>query len=292
MHESVEAACRASAGTATAAQLTSRGCSRAALTAAVRSGILVRPRRGTYAASDLPPAALTALSHGGPLCCASAAREHGLWVLEDAEAVHVWLGPDGRAHPHAECSCVVHRDGAQPVVGAVVGVAHCLQQMIGCLGPEAFFAALESALRQGRISPAQREQVRLGIPKRHRWLVDFARADADSGLESLVRLRLHRLGIDVACQVRIPGVGIVDFVIGDCLILEADGRTHGGENRHRDHVRDAVASVLGFVTLRYDYALIVHEWELVEAAVLAAVGRGLHRSAAGLRAEASVPLPL
>ena len=44
----------------------------------------------------------------------------------------------------------------------------------------------------------------------------------------------------------IPGVGVVDFVIGDCLILEADGETHGGRNRHRDLVRDAIAMALGF----------------------------------------------
>ncbi|QIG38119.1 DUF559 domain-containing protein [Microbacterium sp. 4R-513] len=169
---------------------------------------------------------------------------------------------------------------------------HCLQQMIGCLGHEAFFAAFESALRQRKLTPAQRSDVRRGIPKRYRWLVDFARDDAGSGLESLVRLRLHRVGISVATQVRLPGVGVVDFVIGDCLILEADGETHGGEHRHRDLVRDAVASCLGFVTLRYDYALIVHEWELVEAAIVATVERGLHRSAAGLRAEASVAVPV
>lgn len=292
MHGSVEEACRALGGTATAAELKRRGCSRAELTAAVRGGAVVRPRRGTYALPELPRSALAALSHGGPLCCASAARQHGLWVLEAAPTVHVWLGPDGRSHPHLECSCVVHRDAGAASAGAVVGIVHCLRQMIGCLGEESFFAALESALRQGKLTHTERAKLRRSIPKRHRWLVDLARTDADSGLESLVRLRLHMLGVVMACQVRIPGVGVVDFVIGDCLILEADGETHAGENRHRDLVRDAVASSLGFLTLRFDYALIVHEWDLVEAAVLAAVGRGLHRSAAGRRAEASVPVAL
>ncbi|MDX2377442.1 DUF559 domain-containing protein [Microbacterium sp. LRZ72] len=84
---------------------------------------------------------------------------------------------------------------------------------------------------------------------------------------------------------RIPGVGVVDFVVGDRLILEADGDTHAGEGRHRDLVRDAVATTLGFITLRFDSAMILHEWGLVEAAVLAAVERGAHRSPAGLRAD-------
>lgn len=78
-----------------------------------------------------------------------------------------------------------------------------------------------------------------------------------------------------------PGVGIVDFVLGDRLILELDGkRNHEGATlRHKDLVRDAVAASHGFDTLRFDYAMVVHEWELVEAAILAKLGRGVHLTA-------------
>lgn len=38
-------------------------------------------------------------------------------------------------------------------------------------------------------------------------------------------------------------------------------------------MRDAAASVLGYETLRFDYAQIVHEWPSVEAAVVAALTR-------------------
>lgn len=41
----------------------------------------------------------------------------------------------------------------------------------------------------------------------------------------------------------------------------------------RKGVRDAAASVLGYETLRFDYAQIVHAWPTVEAAVIAAVAR-------------------
>ncbi|WP_239453303.1 DUF559 domain-containing protein [Microbacterium sp. KCTC 39802] len=163
-----------------------------------------------------------------------------------------------------------------------MGIVHCLVQILGCRGEEVFFAALESALRQRLLSPADREQLSRSVPRRYRWLVAFARDDADSGLESLLRLRLHRHGISLAAQVAIPGVGVVDFVIGDCLIIEADGGTHEGPSRHRDRVRDAQAMALGFMTLRFDYAMIVHDWPLVEEAVLAALARNLHRSPAGL----------
>ena len=39
--------------------------------------------------------------------------------------------------------------------------------------------------------------------------------------------------------------------------------------RHKDRVRDAVAAAHGFDTLRFDYELVVHDWPVVEAAVLA-----------------------
>lgn len=59
------------------------------------------------------------------------------------------------------------------------------------------------------------------------------------------------------------------------LILEADGKDNHASSaqRHRDLVRDAAASALGYETLRFDYAQIVHAWPTVEAAVIAAVVR-------------------
>lgn len=73
----------------------------------------------------------------------------------------------------------------------------------------------------------------------------------------------------------IPTVGRVDFVIDGMLILEADGMENhdGGSHRHKDLRRDAAASAIGYETLRFDYALIVHDWPVVEAAIIAAISR-------------------
>lgn len=126
-------------------------------------------------------------------------------------------------------------------------------------------------LRKGMIDRAQRAEVRAGLRAGQRRLVDLARPDADSGLESILRLRLSRLGIRLECQVRIPGVGIVDFLLDGRIILETDGRANhdGLVMRHKDLRRDALAAARGFETLRFDYALVLHEWHLVEAAILA-----------------------
>ncbi len=128
--------------------------------------------------------------------------------------------------------------------------------------------------RAGIASPDPRRS-----PRSARWLVDFARPDADSGLESLLRLRLHLLGISLATQVSIPGVGRVDFVVDGHLIIEVDGREHHGapEMRHRDLSRDAAASRLGYETLRFDYAQVVHDWPTVQAAIRGALRRARDR---------------
>jgi len=264
-------------GIARTSELRAAGVSEGAIADAVTDGVLVRVRRGTYAAAETPALVRHALTHGGALCCASAAAHHGMWVLEPEAALHVWLGPNGRAHAADGCRPRVHRDEGRHPRG-IVSPRVAVRQMLDCLGAEAFFCALESGLRHRILGAADVAWLREHVPRTHRRLVDLARKDADSGLESLIRLRLHLLGIEVRTQVRIGGVGVVDFVVGDRLILEADGSTHGGDHRHRDLVRDAVATGLGFVTLRYDYALIVHDWPLVEDAILSALGRGLHRS--------------
>ena len=115
----------------------------------------------------------------------------------------------------------------------------------------------------------------MALPAYARWLVDIARPDADSGLESLVRVRLHVLGILLECQVVIEGVGRVDFVPEGRLLLEVDGkRNHEGTaQRHKDLARDAAASRRRFETLRFDYAQVVHAWPTVQAAIVAALVR-------------------
>lgn len=258
------------------AELRRYGVSRAELSRAVRAGEVVRPRQGVYALPTTPTAWQHAASHGGTLGCAEAAVAHRLWVLEVPEKHHVWMGAAGTARGCDDC--VLHWDEGRVRVGEPAPVANALLQMAGCCGEEAFFAALESALRQSLLPPSGIRWLRRHLPLRLRWLVAFAHADADSGLESLIRLRLHRLGIRVRTQVDVPDVGEVDLVVGDRLIIEADGRENHAREKERgkDLRRDAVAASAGYTTLRFSYALIVDDWPLVEAAVLGAMARGAH----------------
>ncbi|KQR89343.1 hypothetical protein ASF96_06385 [Microbacterium sp. Leaf179] len=252
------------------ADLIRRGATHADVRRFVRGEVFERLRDGVLALPETDPLVATAAMHGGSVACASALRRYGVWLWEDDARVHVWLGTSGRRHGHPGCRCVNHHDAGTASFG-VVSIVQALVQVATCLGDEVFFAAFESAWRKGLIDRAQRAEVRAGLRAGRRWLVDLARPDADSGLESILRLRLSRLGIRLESQIRIPGVGVVDFLLHGRIILEVDGReNHDGVSlRHKDLRRDAIAAAQGFETLRFDYAMVLHEWHLVEAAVLA-----------------------
>lgn len=261
-------------GIARGTHLQRLGFSRRALSRAVQRGEIERIRDGVFSAGAVDEQVRAATAHGGALTCASVLQMLRIWVLSPVLVPHVWLGADRHPHAHHGCACVSHFYRGLPPLGAA-SVETALVHFLRCAGDEAFFAAYESALRLRLLTRAACARIRALIPASARWLVDLARPDADSGLESLLRLRLHLLGIRLDCQVSLPGVGRVDFVIAGRLILEADGKeNHDGPTmRHKDLVRDAAASALGYETLRFDYAQIIHDWSSVQAAILAALSR-------------------
>lgn len=262
-------------GIARGRQLQQFGSTRMQLAMATRSGTIRRVRQGVYTLSGTDPKIVAAAAHGGALTCADALRAHGVWVLPSVDAiVHVWMGGSGRRHPHTPCDCIPHHSpgtagpGLAPVAAALIHAYRCLDE-------EAFFAAYESAWNKRLLSAHDHTMIRRQLPKSAHRLLDLARPDAESGLESVLRLRLHLLGIRLDCQVVIGGVGRVDFVAERRVIIEVDGRlNHEGPGmRHKDLTRDAAASRLGFETLRFDYAMIMHDWDAVARAVMSAVAR-------------------
>lgn len=273
--------CETTARVTTYAQLRADGHDRRWIEASLGDGTLERVRRGVYAYEQPCAAARAAAAHGGALACLSAARHHGLWVLndEDDQTPHVWLNGSGHRRAHEPCTCVEHWDEAKAVDAfGLPSVPRVLRQILACRGLDAFFVSLESALHLGKISKAEVAWLKTHTNDAAREAILIARNDADSGLESLFRWRLRRFGLRIRPQITIVGVGRVDFLIGDRLIVEIDGKAnHDDEShRHKDLVRDANAAAWDYVTLRFDYALVVHDWELVEDAILGQVRAGAH----------------
>jgi very-short-patch-repair endonuclease len=272
--------CSGSLPFATYRALVDGGMTRRVLRANLATGSLMRARRGVYAGLEACDPATRAVAHGGVLACVTAARHLGLWVLDDSTEVHVWLRGDSHAYGHTDCACIEHWDAAPHVEGfGLPSVPRILRQILSCRGIEQFFVTLESALRRGLLNRAGLPWLAAHTNDLAREALRFARYDADSGLESLVRWRLRGYGLEVRTQVRLLAVGRVDLLIGERLVVETDGReNHDGDaHRHRDLVRDANAAIWGYATLRFDYAMIVHDWDLVERAILAAVSTSSSR---------------
>ena len=259
----------------TRAALFAAGMSRRRLEQSLRSGSLVRVRQGVYADAETCDVARRAALLGGPPACVSAARHEGLWVLARAEPLHVALRPHGHRRPG---DAVVHWDQAAQDALEPPSVRETLRQILRCCDVEEFLVALESALYQRRLRHADLVWLEANTNAVGREAIAFARADAESGLETLVRWRLRTWGVPVRTQQRLTSVGRVDLLLGERLIVEVDGveNHESPERRHRDLLRDANAAAWGFITLRFDYAMVIHDWPTVELALRGLVDRRLH----------------
>ena len=93
-------------GVVRVAALTDGGVGRRALEAALRSGRLLRVRRGWVATSDADPVRVAAAREGVVITCISQASRLGLWVHEADPLCHVGADPRSagrtttRAHVH------------------------------------------------------------------------------------------------------------------------------------------------------------------------------------------------
>src|SRR5690606_28558030 len=99
---------------------------------------------------------------------------------------------------------------------------------------------------------------------------------SESIIESITRFRLQYMGIEPTVQMRIAGVGRVDFVLGERLVIEVDGWAHHADQEQfeADRRRDARLSVRGYRVLRFSYNQVMNHWSEVHAAILAALARG------------------
>lgn len=264
---------RESHGLVLAADLRKAGIRRRHIDLALEEELIQRVRRGSFVAPHAPSAVRQAVAIGGRIGCVSAARLHGLWTLPFSR-VHVWIPPTQSRLP-APAGRRVHRDHGWPGdESAAVSLPHALFQIARCQGAESFLVSLESALNQGTLSTEERDDLAERIPRHVSPTLDFCRSDAQSGLETLTRWRLHRRGIDARPQVHVAGVGRVDLLIGRTLIIELDGQEY--HEFERDRSRDAAGAARGYVTLRFSHRQVLREWSMVLAAVEHHIALGLH----------------
>ena len=154
----------------------------------------------------------------------------------------------------------------------------CLADLIHCEPPEMVTAIADSVLQHNPLLIQGWLELVASSPLHHRpWL---SRIDGvcESGTESIFWFRMSPLGFPLKRQVKIAGVGRVDFLVGSRLIVEVDSaRYHTSpEDYERDRRRDALLSALGYRVHRFTYEQILNRWPEVETAVIASILRGDH----------------
>ena len=256
-------------------ELIAQGETQARVRRAVADGTLVRLRRGWYARSDADPRVAEAVRRGGVLSCVSALRHRGIWVPGRSDDVHARAGTS-RDRTGPFCS---QHGRPESVTGPVDEIPIALRHAARCLDPEGLVVVCDSILNGEHLTLGDLASVLRDTPLAVRELFDRCDGAAQSGTESMVRLRLRARNIAVRTQVVIPRVGIVDMVVGDRLIIETDGeRYHSGLERYsEDRRRDREAARLGYITLRLTYVDVVELWERTEEIILEIVRRRDHR---------------
>jgi very-short-patch-repair endonuclease len=259
------------------------------LSRAVAIGEIVRVRQGWYTVPGTAEPAQQAARVGGRLTCISGARMHGL-AVRDRELLHVAVAPHAsrlrsktdksrRLARTVSAGVAVHwSDGRRRGTRFSQSVLDCLMEMALCQPAEATVAAADSAIRARLVRRQSWRRSCATLPGRLAALLMTADGTCESITESLCLFRLRGLGIEPRPQVRIPGVGRVDFVVGERLVVEVDGRAYHSdpEQFETDRRRDARLSARGYRVLRFSYRQVTSQWSEVKASVLAAIARGDH----------------
>ena len=263
-------------GVLTAAQLRLLGWSRRDRDAAVADGRLTRVRDGWFAASAADPRVVAAVRAGGCLGCASALRAHGAWVPESLGRDHVRLA---RRADGAGTSRGCRPYGRMPPVhDAVDPIDVAFRCLLRCGSDEDVVVVADSLLHLGLATMHELERWVDTAPSRFRALLSRTAA-AESGLESIVRLRLRRHRIGVRTQVQIDDMR-VDMVVGEVLVIECDGAEHHGSwaAHAADRARDRRLAVMGYRVIRLTYRQVLDDWPAVERDILALVRADAHRA--------------
>ncbi len=261
------------------AELRALGYSLDTIQSGVTSGAIVRPRKGWVAEPGLDPQLMFAATHGVVLSCVTLARREGLWVARPQERLHV-----AARHPNAHVFAPAHLHWSAPIVprdpnSLLDPLPNMLSHVAYCLPREEALTIWESALNKRFTTLDQ--LAGLPFPARARSLLRECSPYSDSGLETLFKTRLRWLKVPVRAQIWLLEHR-VDFLIGDRLIIQIDGKQHAGAQKTSDNQHDMELRSAGFHVMRFTYEQIMFDWPEVQAGIQDAIARGWHLRPSGL----------
>ena len=289
---SLETILGSAGGVASLSYLQTRGVPRREVDRELRSGALLRVRQGWVASPAANAEIVQAVRVGGVLTCQSVLRRLGVWC-DDDRLLHVRVGkhtthlsaPHDRRMPlgrPGSRGVRIHRTVAgseAPETGrSVDSVEMAVIHLFHCGPRDNVIVSLDSILNKKILSHERLEGIVAILPKKFRSFLSLVDSAAQSGLETKARLGLRRHGIPYRSQVFVEGVGRVDLLIGDRVVLEVDGEAwHSGALAYaEDRRRDLELLRQGFVVVRVSYAQVMSQWTLIEEVIRSLVARREH----------------
>lgn len=256
-------------------ELLAAGWTRDGIRRAVEKGHLTRIRQGWYATPLADERVLRAVRSGGALACASALAHHGAWDVT-AGVVHTRMDHNRVGSLPAglkRCQAWHSKLDVAPEQ-AVDDLAMALRTAWNCLSLEGFLVVCDSLLHRNLMTRHELSRALRHAPGKEVVLDKTDRAE--SGTETMVRYRLRSRRVQLTPQVEIPGVGRVDFLVGERLVIEVDSRGHhtGEENYQKDRARDLTLRAMGYIVVRLTYQQVVHDWPETERCLVAMIQRG------------------
>lgn len=253
MH-AIEAVCRAHYGVISTGALAANGFGRTKVAAAERGGVLQRSGRGYYRLEDAPAELVSAAAVGASLTCVSAAALQGWWVLTPTDILHVRADK-----PLCVPGVRLHR-GKRSAAKLVSSPSAIVLDAFRCLPQLEALVIAESALVRNAVS---KQALIRTFTRPQDWrvraLLEGMSRKTASPLEVCARYHLWSAGLPAQREVLVEGVGRVDFLVADRLIVEIDGyEFHSSRAQYRnDRGRWNRAIALGFITLRITAELVL-----------------------------------
>lgn len=256
------------------ADIRGSGARRRDIEDALAAGTIVRVQRGWYAGRDADQRVVRGLVDGCRLGCLTGCAVHGVWTPRD-DRIHAVYGRGNQPVEREEY--VLHADPGPRPRTPLWPLRDCLRQVARHHDMETTLIVVESALHKGLISPDEVEDIVAALPVGRRGFAGQLRR-AESGTETRVRYFLKRRGVRVRSQVVVSGVGRVDLLVGQSLIVECDSDEfhRSREQQFLDRERDLSARLLGYDTLRLSYDHVWWRWEQTQERLLWQIRRRHH----------------
>ncbi|WP_344792719.1 endonuclease domain-containing protein [Gryllotalpicola daejeonensis] len=269
-------------GFATRTRLREYGITKHELARALEQHRVMAIGRSLIAHRTADPEYVRAVRMGGRLACLTAAKKRKLWVIDDGRfhiaprVLNSHFISDAEAPP-VRVHRTRHRIDAAADLIPIESGRNMLMHVARCQPLEQAVVVFDSAVNQKLI---QIEELRMlasvhGGPLAK--VVPYVSGLADSGLESLTRLRLQRARIPCRQQVKIRGHR-VDLLIGERLVVQLDGKQHLSDPKQlaMDREYDRFLRRLGYTVLRFSYADVVHNWDRTFGEITALIAQRAH----------------